>query len=101
VKVDNQGTRVHSLAIIKLNGDATLPDVDTFFEKEFKGGPFPADAPGEIVSGVGDIKAGKSVYLSWKDLPPGRYGYASISGGDEKGQGDDFSKGLYGEFTIA
>ncbi len=56
--------------------------------------------PGEVVSGVGDIQPGKSVYLTWKNLPPGRYGYASISGDSDSPEGDDFAKGLYGEFEI-
>jgi hypothetical protein len=100
LKVENQGTTVHSLAIVKLNGDATLPDVEDFYANNYEGGPLPADAPGEIISGVGDIQAGKSVYLAWAGLEPGRYGYASISGSDDSPEGDDFSKGLYGEFTI-
>jgi hypothetical protein len=98
--VENQGTTVHSLAIIRLNGDATLPQVEEFYASTYEGGPLPADAPGEVVSGIGDIQAGKSAYVAWADLPPGRYGYASISGSDESPEGDDFSKGLYGEFTI-
>jgi hypothetical protein len=101
VKVENQGTKVHSLAIIKLNGDATLQQVYDFYTHQYQGGPLPADAPGEIISGVGDIQAGKSVYLSWAGLAPGRYGYASISGDSDSPEGDDFSKGMYGEFTIA
>jgi hypothetical protein len=99
VKVENQGTTLHSFSIIKLNGTATLPDVNAFYSN-FEGGPLPADVPGEVVSGVGDIQPGKYVYLTWKNLPPGRYGYASISGDADAPGGDDFSKGLYGEFEI-
>lgn len=100
LKVENQGTAVHSYAIFKINGDATPQDVNTFFDKTYQGGPFPADAPGQVLSGVGDFPAGKSVYLTWKNLPPGHYGYASISGDSEAPGGDDFAKGLYGEFDI-
>ena len=98
VQVDNEGTTIHSYSIVKLNGDATLQDVYAFYNDTYQGGPLPADAPGEILSGVGDFPAGDSVYLSWKDLPPGRYAYVSISGDSESPEGDDFSKGLYGGF---
>ena len=100
IKVENKGTAVHSYAIFKINGDATPQDVNTFFDKTYQGGPFPADAPGQVLSGVGDIPAGKSVYLTWKGLEPGHYGYASISGDSSAPGGDDFAKGLYGTFEI-
>jgi len=99
IEVDNQGSAPHSFVIVQLNGASTIQDVDAFFDT-YEGGPLPADVPGQVVSGVGDIPAGEHVYLSWKDLPPGRYGYASTSGDSESPEGDDVSKGLIGEFTV-
>jgi hypothetical protein len=99
VEVENQGTEPHSFVIVKLNGSATFQDVDKYFDA-YEGGPLATDAPGEVLSGVGDIPPGKSVYLSWTDLPPGRYAYASTSGDSEAPGGDDIAKGLYGEFEI-
>ena len=99
VRITNSGTAVHSFLIVQLNGSATIDEVDAFFDS-FEGGPWPDDAPGAIVGGIGDLRAGGTAYLTWKDLPPGRYGYVSASGGDEEGNNDDIAKGLKGEFTI-
>jgi len=99
VKVTNSGTALHSFVIVQLNGSATIDDLDAFFDT-FEGGPWPDDAPGEVVGGIGDLRPGGTAYLTWTNLPPGRYGYVSTSGGDEEGNNDDIAKGLKGEFTI-
>lgn len=74
--------------VAKLNGSATITDLNDFFNNKFQGGPWPADAPGDVVGGIGDLKPG-TAYLTWKNLPAGHYGYLSTSGNSPN---DDFSK---------
>jgi hypothetical protein len=52
-----------------------------------------------VVGSLGDLKPAATAYLTWKDLPAGRYGYVSTSGDDPPN--DDDSKGLHGEFNIS
>jgi hypothetical protein len=53
-----------------------------------------------VLASIGDLPPGAHVYMQWKNLPPGRYGYASHSGDSEAPGGDDIAKGLYGEVTV-
>jgi hypothetical protein len=99
-EIRNEGTAIHSFGLVKLNGSATVPDIDKYFS-DYKGGPFPSDAPGEVLTDVGDFPGGQHVYLTWKNLPAGRYGYASISGDSSAPGGDDVAKGLYGETSVS
>jgi hypothetical protein len=98
LKITNEGTSDHSFAVVKLNGSSAIGDVNAYFNSTYKGGPWPADAPGEIVGGIGDLKPQGVAYLTWKNLPAGHYGYLSITGDSPD---DDFSKGLQGEFNIS
>jgi hypothetical protein len=98
LQVTNSGSEPHSFVIVKLNGSATIDSVNDYFDNTFQGGPWPVDAPGDVVAGIGDLKPGGTAYLTWKDLPAGHYGYLSTTG---DAPDDDYSKGLHGEFNIS
>jgi hypothetical protein len=98
LKITNEGENPHSFVVVKLNGSSTVGDLNTYFNSTFQGGPWPADAPGEVVGGIGDLKPQGVAFLTWKNLPAGHYGYLSVTG---DAPDDDVSKGLSGEFNIS
>jgi hypothetical protein len=98
LKVTNEGTDVHSLAIVKLEAGKTVPDVDVYFSALFEGGPVEGPPPGVIVGGVSTMAPGSISYILL-DLEPGHYGYASTQG--DAPPDNDIGRGFYGEFDVS
>jgi hypothetical protein len=94
VLVINKGATNHSLQLVKLDAGKTIDDAIAYFGAKFAGVPTEGEAPGALVGGAGELRAGQSTYVVL-DLEPGRYGYVSTAG-----QGSDAASGMKGEFRV-
>ncbi|HEX2096659.1 MAG TPA: hypothetical protein VHF50_04760 [Solirubrobacterales bacterium] len=91
---DNQGEEPHHVLIARIEGDATVEDVETFFETE-KGKP-PLAEEGGFDSAV--IEGGESQLVN-VDLKPGRYAFFCFIS-DRDGGKPHALKGMVDEIEV-
>lgn len=97
LKVTNEGTTPHSFQLVKIADGSSLDAVKPYFDAVLNTGTAPeGEPPGVLVGGVESVAPGGTAYVEWS-LPAGNYAYVSTDG---DAPNDDYSKGLYGSFTI-